>query len=237
MDKMPKSKKKVALVLREVSDHLRGNLYGILAYVQKNTAWDVHTEGALPRLSWDRVSDWEGDGLIAAIDTHDELHRIIEKDVVAVNVSSRIPDLLIPTVVADNEAIGALAANHLLEKGLKNFAFAGPMDLDHNIRRLAGFSQTLEKAGFSPKVLDVRYIHRLFEYDKHSVVDTHDLGRQITSLPHPVGILAPHDDFGCWILKTCRNCGIKVPTQVAVIGVDNFELLCGFTTPPLSSVA
>lgn len=234
---MQKPKKKVGLVLREISDHLRGNLHGILNYVQKNACWDVYTEGALPRLPWERLSGWDGDGLIVAIDTRDELHRIMGKRVFSVNVSSRLPDLPIPTVVSDNEAIGALAANHLLATGLKNFAFAGPMDLDHNVKRYAGFRRTLEKAGFAPKLLDVRYIHRLLENDKHSIVDTHDLGKQLTSLRHPIGVLAPHDDFGCWVLKACSESELKVPAQVAVIGVDNFELLCGFTAPPLSSVA
>jgi DNA-binding LacI/PurR family transcriptional regulator len=102
-----------------------------------------------------------------------KLDRVIKKRVATVNVSSRLPDLPVPTVVSDNAAIGELAANHLLGKGLKSFAFAGPMDLDHNVQRLAGFTRALEKTGGTPHVLEVRFIHRLLENDKHSIVDTH----------------------------------------------------------------
>ena len=109
--------------------------------------------------------------MIVAIDTRDELERVIKKSVPTVNVSSRLAELPVPTVVSDNEAIGNMAAQHLVERGLKNFAFVGPMDLDHNVKRLGGFSQTLEKAGYSCEPYEIRYIHRRFEYDKHSIVD------------------------------------------------------------------
>lgn len=234
---MPETKKKVALVLREISDHLRGNLYGILNYVQKNRSWEVYTEGALPCLPWERLTDWQGDGMIVAIDTRDQLDQVIKKGVATVNVSSRLSDLPLPTVVSDNEAIGTLAARHLMEKGLKSFAFAGPMDLDHNVQRLAGFTQTLETAGYSPDVLEIRFIHRFLEYDQQSIVNTHFLGQQLSTLKQPVGVLAPHDDMGCWAIKACIESNLQVPSQVAVLGVNNFELLCNFTTPPLTSVA
>ena len=230
-------RKQVALVLREISDHLRGNLHGVLDFVQKHVSWDVYTEGALPRLPWERIAEWEGDGLIVAIDTKSELDRVIEKNVPTVNVSSRLRDLPVPSVVSDNEAIGEIAARHLLDQGLKNFAFAGPMDLEHNRQRLAGFSRTVEAAGGSTDVLKLKYVRRRLANDKQSIVDVQSLGKQLLSLNYPVGILAPHDDIGCWLLKACREHQLDVPSQVAVVGVDNFELLCGFSSPQLSSVA
>ncbi len=235
---MVKSKKKhVALVLREISDHLRGNLHGILDYVQKHASWDVYTEGALPRLPWERLADWHGDGLIVAIDTQAELARVVDKNVPTVNVSSRLSDLPVLSVISDNEAIGEIAARHLLDQGLKRFAFVGPMDLEHNLQRLAGFSRTVEAAGCSAEVLKLKYVRRRLANDKQSIVDVEALGRQLLSLEYPVGILAPHDDIGCWLLKACREYRLDVPSQVAVVGVDNFELLCGFSSPPLSSVS
>jgi len=38
------------------------------------------------------------------------------------------------------------------------------------------------------------------------------------------------------VLSACGDCGIAVPDQLAVIGVDNDELLCELCRPPLSSV-
>ncbi|MCA9266547.1 MAG: DNA-binding transcriptional regulator, partial [Planctomycetales bacterium] len=229
---------RVALVLRNISDHLRGNLHGILDYVQRsNPDWEVYTEGALPCLPWERLPEWEGEGLIVAVDTNDQLARVRAKDVSTVNISSRLAGLDIPTVVSDNEAIGELAAEHLLGKGLRHFAFAGPMDLDHNVRRLAGFQRALRQSNAGVDQLLIRFLHRQLDHDRQSMVDTRHLGEQLLTLPLPVGVFAPHDDMGCWVIKACQEVGLKIPNQVAVLGVDNLELLCNFTRPPLSSIA
>ena len=58
----------------------------------------------------------------------------------------------------------------------------------------------------------------------------------IRSLPKPVGLLACNDIRGHQILAACRKAGAPVPEEVAVVGVDNYELLCELATPPLSSI-
>jgi LacI family transcriptional regulator, galactose operon repressor len=56
-------------------------------------------------------------------------------------------------------------------------------------------------------------------------------------LPKPVGLMACNDDRGRGVLEACRLAGVRVPEDVAVIGVDNDELFCELADPPLSSVA
>jgi LacI family transcriptional regulator len=63
-----------------------------------------------------------------------------------------------------------------------------------------------------------------------------DLRRWLKALPKPIGILACYDIRGLQILDACRGAGLAVPDEVAVIGVDNDELLCELAAPPLSSV-
>ena len=48
--------------------------------------------------------------------------------------------------------------------------------------------------------------------------------------------MACYDVRARHVLTTCRKLGILVPEQVAVIGVDNDELMCELTSPPLSSI-
>jgi LacI family transcriptional regulator len=48
--------------------------------------------------------------------------------------------------------------------------------------------------------------------------------------------MACYDFRGQQILDACRMSGVAVPDEVAVIGVDNDELLCELSHPPLSSV-
>lgn len=55
-------------------------------------------------------------------------------------------------------------------------------------------------------------------------------------LPKPIGVMACYDIKGQQVLDACREAGIGVPEEVAVIGVDNDALLCNLASPPLSSV-
>jgi LacI family transcriptional regulator len=48
--------------------------------------------------------------------------------------------------------------------------------------------------------------------------------------------MAANDDCGMHVLRACRDVGAVVPDQVAVIGVDNDEFLCGLSSPPLTSI-
>jgi LacI family transcriptional regulator len=58
----------------------------------------------------------------------------------------------------------------------------------------------------------------------------------LTDLQKPVGVLACYDIAGQEILEACKIAGLAVPDDVAVLGVDNDELICNLTSPPMSSI-
>jgi LacI family transcriptional regulator len=58
----------------------------------------------------------------------------------------------------------------------------------------------------------------------------------IARLPRPVGIMTCHDDRGLQLLDACQAAGVDVPDEVAIISVDDDELLCGMFTPQLTSI-
>jgi LacI family transcriptional regulator len=60
---------------------------------------------------------------------------------------------------------------------------------------------------------------------------------RLSSLPSPTGLLCAYDIQAQVVLDTCRNIGLSVPEQLAVIGVDNDPLLCDLSHPSLTSVA
>ena len=62
------------------------------------------------------------------------------------------------------------------------------------------------------------------------------MARWLADLPKPVGVMACNDDRGREVLEACRAAKVRIPEEVAVIGVDNDELLCELSDPPLSSV-
>jgi LacI family transcriptional regulator len=59
----------------------------------------------------------------------------------------------------------------------------------------------------------------------------------LKSLPKPVGLMTFADDRSQQVIDTCKIAGVNVPDEVAVIGVDNDDLICDLSDPPLSSIA
>ena len=63
-----------------------------------------------------------------------------------------------------------------------------------------------------------------------------DLSKWLCELPKPIGVMAAHDLRALCVLDACRRAGVFAPDEVAVIGVDNDEILCELANPPLTSV-
>jgi LacI family transcriptional regulator len=55
--------------------------------------------------------------------------------------------------------------------------------------------------------------------------------------PKPTGVLCCNDDFGQILINACSMAQVKVPHEIAVLGIDNDELICNITYPNLSSIA
>lgn len=62
------------------------------------------------------------------------------------------------------------------------------------------------------------------------------MGEWLCSLPKPVAVFACYDARGRQVIDECHRMGLRIPDDVAVLGVDDDELLCSLMTPPLSSI-
>jgi LacI family transcriptional regulator len=134
-------------------------------------------------------------------------------------------------MVADDEAGGAMAAKHLLERGFRNYAFCGYDEYYWSRDRCKGFSETITKAG-----------HRIFVYP-HSKTQKRNWERDqslliewLKSLPKPIGVMACNDERAFDLTMSCRTGRIDVPEEVSVIGMDNNEMICELSNPPISSL-
>ena len=132
----------------------------------------------------------------------------------------------------DDRVIGAMGAKHLMSLGnFSSFAFVGTRRNVHwSDERLAGFRDVItargkECATFHPKNEKADW------YLDHS-----ELGDWLESLPKPAAVMVAFDYYAIQVLDICRKRGIDVPRQMSVLGVDNDELLCDFSDPPLSSI-
>jgi LacI family transcriptional regulator len=223
---------KVALLIETSNAYARGLLRGIVAYIREHRSWSLylseHNRGDKPP-SW--LSRWKGDGIIARIENAaiaDALRKV-KAPVVDVSAARLIPEL--PWFETDDRAIAELAVGHLMERGFQNFAYAGDDRFNWSNWRCGHFKGGVEKAG---KGCFVYHPSKSFSADDEEQID--DLAQWIQTLPKPVGVLACYDLRGQQVLDACRRVPVAVPDELAVIGVDNDDLLCELSDPPLSSV-
>ncbi|MDB5327087.1 MAG: xylR 1 [Phycisphaerales bacterium] len=201
---------------------------GIHRYANARREWLLHEElrpGTVDFKRWPRC-----DGAIFAGLTTVAFKALAKRTKHLVSCSSSTDPAAMPVVSADNYAIGRLAAEHLLDRRLKHFAFYG--DRLGGRQRLAGFQSALQERGFTYSVWDGS--NNLNDVSAHR--HWPGLLTWVESLPKPVGFMAWDDNSASDLAAACLSAGIIVPDQVAIVSVNNDDIICESAWPPLSSV-
>ena len=214
---------------------------GIVKYAQHYGPWAFYWEPGGLEKAWPKLQALDIDGVILRdLDKLDEVVALKIPAIVVGHSKTEIPDLV--NVVTDSQAIGRIGAEHLLSRGLKHFAYcgyggAGPAvskaeSFVWSEGRQNSFQQHIERAGFKvdafcalPGATDV------WQQERQKMTDW------LQSLAKPVGIMACNDDCGQQVVEACKLAGLSIPDEVSVLGADNDELICGLSSPPMSSVA
>jgi LacI family transcriptional regulator len=226
----------IALLIETSREYGRGLLRGVSRYHQEHGPWSIYFEPHglnEPPPTW--LKNWRGDGILARIDNRRTANMILATGLPAVDIRGALEDLPIPFVGLDNRPICQLGFEHLRECGLQHFAFCGtPRGENPNQdRRCDMFVEFVEAAGRDCHVF-VGNPRRRGKTSWES--EQQQISRWLRNLPKPVGVMTCHDDRGHQTLDACRRAGLRVPDEVAVIGVDNDSHLCNLCTPPLTSI-
>lgn len=139
-------------------------------------------------------------------------------------------------VLPDDFAIGRLAADYLMDLGLRHFGFLALADVNFSTLRRRGFTETLAGQGLSA----VEMREPIDQLPPGTVVPANVAPAMLAwllSIPKPAGIFCATDNRAAEVLEVCRLSGIRVPEDLCVLGVDNDELTTKVTHPPLSSIA
>ncbi|MCU0794920.1 MAG: substrate-binding domain-containing protein [Akkermansiaceae bacterium] len=135
----------------------------------------------------------------------------------------------------DHEAVGRLAARHLLDTGRRHFAMLGFDQAKISERREAAFVATVRKAGLRCPVLRVPVD---LNHPRTRVGDDSlpEIRRFVRELPSPAAVFCGNDELARVLLESAYEEGIGVPHDLAIIGADDDDLLCLTCTPTISSV-
>lgn len=240
MPLVPRHVRKVALLVEWSRVYGRGVLQGIGKYVQAHGRWKVYyAERKLSESAPAWLKQWKGDGIIARIENRRLADQIKQLNLPVVEVFEHEDMALIPAVLTNNRAICRLAAEHLIERELKQFAYCGLPGVYSSDERCREFVAYMAGAGYEVHVYDPPSRHRktlIDDSEEYELRWEDSLTQWLCRLPKPVGLMACNDFRAHQILMACSENNLAVPEEVAVIGVDNDEVICGLSRPSLSSV-
>jgi len=231
----------VALLLPTSVKTCRELLRGILQYVHFHGPWNIHLiEGREGEQKLFRPEIWGCTGIIGTMSDLGLVKRLLTAQVPVI-CTNRTDEFLNPKnpisrlscVVCDNHPIGQQAADYFLGLKFRHFAFVGQVNNARwsEERRIA-FSKRLKREGFSCAIYKLSSASARKDFG----VEQRDLCSWLKGLPKPVAVLAANDVRGRQVLDSCTRASIAVPQEVAVLGVDNDELLCETTRPQMSSI-
>lgn len=163
-------------------------------------------------------------------------------------VTEALVELGFPTVVAprdwprpgiasvdvDDSRIGRLVFEYFRGRGYSSFAFIGNQS-PYSRQRHDAYCSIATSRGIEVQSIEIPSEENR-QYIEHWHESAEEMAEWACSLPKPVGVFASHDPLGRALAECCRNAGLRIPDDVAIVGVNNDELVCNMTHPALSSV-
>lgn len=231
---------RVALLVESSRAYGRGILAGVARYIREHEPWSIfYQELSLCDETPDWFKKWKGEGVITRLENNNVVG-LVQRLGVPVIYLRKVKDTAgMPTLLTDNGAAGQMCCEHFKERGFRHFGYCGFNGADYSDERRAGFVESVEKLGLRCHIFkEERLVGRAKTagYENEGLKDALPVANWIRELPKPVGVMACNDMRGQQVLNACRALGVAVPDEVAVIGVDNDEVLCTLSDPPLSSV-
>lgn len=207
---------------------------GILDYARARGGWTFTRlpEMLSPSIDW--LRHWPGDGAFVLLTSAADARVARALPMPVVNLAGHFADPGVPSVTVDHQAIGRLAAAHLLERRFTRFGFYGIRGKWFSTQRRDGFCAATRAARGE---VDVFEASALVGPGTRWTDQQKELTGWLRRLRTPVGIMASSDLRAGMVFEACATLTLRIPEDVAIIGVDNDPVACEFCQPPLSSVS
>ncbi len=224
---------KVILLIDCASEFDRKLMRGIMKYSKENGPWlfyrmKPHIYSGKDReeqvIKW--AKKWNADAIIGRWnETKSSL--LEELNIPVVLQNNRMRSSIYSNLTGDYEGTGIMAAEYFRKKFFINYAYFGVRDIIWSEERYVGFKSEVlkDKANF-------------FEYkeDPNAEEDREKLTEWLKTLPKGTALFCCDDAHALFVTETCRMAGISIPDDIAVLGVDDDDLLCEISDPPISSI-
>lgn len=227
------------LVLLEASrEYGRGLMRGIAKYSSLYGPWTMEREMPfyLARQEGRQIaknpSKWLADGVITR-DT--KVARQLLNSLTPIIFASFLKEEAggISRLLTDDKAIGKMASQHFLERGFRSFGYLGYEKMYWSYNRGVYFSEEINQHGF-----EVNWFKQAsIKADRQWIKEQFLVADWLKSLEKPCAVFCCNDDRAQQLVTACRHAVLEVPENIAVLGVDNDDIICSLADPPISSIA
>lgn len=208
----------------------RDAMEGVGEYVRQRSHWILDVCAQLMHEATDLLRP-EVDGAIINVQGEHIPPVVAARGLPVVNAATAAEQPVRPLVAVNNDLVGRLAAEHLLERGFRHFGVAGMRAANRfAFERGRSFIDTVARAGCAVDTLE----HEDHYYDWNQAPS--ELAGWLVALPKPVGVFTCFDVRARHVVDACRELDIAIPEQLAVVGAGNDTLVCRLAEVPISSV-
>ncbi len=227
---------KILLVIDYSSEFSRRLMRGLIKYSQANGPFIFYRLPSYYKTLYgkDGIVEWakekEADAIIALWD-HEKTNRLKQLNIPVLLQNYKTRSDFYSNITGDYYGTGEMAAKFFIQRKFKNFAFYGNKGVVWSRERAEGFKREVEKARSKYFYFESENLRDGDWSESHVLLD-----KWLLSLPKPVAIFACDDNFALQISEICKMKNIKIPQEVSLLGVDNDDLICNLSDPPISSI-
>ena len=228
--------KKVLLLIDYSSEFSRRLLKGLIQYSKEHGPWIFYRlpsyyktlYGKEGILEW--AKEWQADAIIARWD-HEGTNLLKTLDIPVILQNYKDRSAHFSNLTGDYIGTGEMAARFFIKRRYRNFAFYGNKGVVWSRERAEGFRKEIEQTGGNYYYFESENLSGEQWNSSHIQLD-----QWLLSLPKPVGLFACDDSFALQVSEICKINNIQIPQEIALLGVDNDELMCNLSDPPISSI-
>ncbi|PKP07481.1 MAG: transcriptional regulator [Bacteroidetes bacterium HGW-Bacteroidetes-5] len=227
---------KILILTDFTSTYSRSLLRGIVKYSQEVEELSFYRMPLFYRsaygdkyvISW--AKKWKADAIIGQLqDLNISLYSKLNIPIIIQNYYDRANNVI--NLTGDYIGTGYLAADFFMKRGFKNFAYYGIVETIWSRERYQGYKERVEENSLS----FYEYLENERSRERRAF-NLDNLAKWLKSLPKPIAIFACDDQYALYISETCKIHDISIPNEISLMGVDNDNLFCNISNPPLSSI-
>jgi len=231
--------RRIALCMELADFYEHGIARGVVRYAKSKPEWRLFGYGWMFRSIRD-LRQWRGDGILSRIESEAAAADMASLGLPLVDVAGAYRRPGFSAVTNDDRLTGRRAVGYLGSIGFRRIAYLGVPGVAWSAERRAGAAEAL---GLGPSALP-SFERSLpwWEGEGRGGTNRHEAGDRpleqfISGLKKPAAIFACNDTAGLRAVDVCQSLGIGVPEEVAVLGVDDEDIVCELSSPSLSSIA